>query len=99
MTDSASARQEQERTIRDRDRLLSNAEAELSFEQQRLVVMKKRLELERLRLELGRSESGAFSLSETDYRIQRLEVERREQTINYLKARRALSGDLKQGLS
>ena len=97
--DLAYTRQEQERSIRDRDRLLSNAQAELSFERQRLIVTTKRLELERLRLEVGRSESGAIAQAETDHRIQRLEVLRREQTLNYLRARRALSGDFKGGVS
>lgn len=96
--DLAYTRQEQERSVRDRDRLLSNAQAELSIEQQRLIVATKRLELERLRLEIGRSESGAIAQAETDYRIQQLEVLRREQTLNYLKARCALSGDFKDGV-
>lgn len=97
--DLAYTRQEQERSIRERDRLLSNSEAELLLERQRLAVITKRLELERLRLEVGRSELGAFSQTEIDHRIQRFEVLRREQTLNYLKARRALSGDFKKGTS
>lgn len=97
--DLAYTRQEQERSVRDRDRLLSNAQAEIFFERQRLIVTTKRLELERLRLEMGRSESGAIAQADTDYRIQRLEVLRREQTLNYLKARRALYGDFKGGVS
>lgn len=95
--DLAYTRQEQERAIRDRDRLFSNTEAELSFERQRLIVIAKRLELERLRSDVGRSEFGSFAQTETDYQIQRFEVLRREQTLNYLRARRALSGDFKGG--
>lgn len=97
--DIAYARQEQDRSIRERDRLLANAEAELSFERKRLLVITKRLELERLRSDIGRSESGVLAQTEADHRIQEFEVLRREQMLNYLKARRVLSGDVKQGLS
>lgn len=89
-------RQEQERAIRDRDRLFANTEAELTFERQRLRIIAKRLELERLRSDVGRSELGASAQAETDYQIQQFEVLRREQILNYLRARRALSGDFKQ---
>jgi outer membrane protein TolC len=95
--DLAYTRQEQERAIRDRDRLFSNAEAELSFERKRLIVLTRRVELERLRSEVGRSESGTFAQTESEFRIQQFEVMRREQILNYLRARRALSGDFKQG--
>jgi outer membrane protein TolC len=95
--DLAYTRQEQERAIRDRDRLFSNADAELSFERKRLIVLTRRVELERLRSEVGRTESGTFAQSESEFRIQQFEVMRREQILNYLRARRALSGDFKQG--
>jgi len=91
--------QDLERAVRDRVRMLANAESELIMERQRLEIATRRLKLERLRMEVGRTDTSTLEQVETDYKIQQAEVLRREQVISYLRARSALSGDMLEKLS
>lgn len=85
------AGQEQLRSERERTRTLDLAEEELELERERLNLVATRLKIDTLKVELGKAESSVKVASEVEYKIQSLEVRRREENVGY--ARAILTGD------
>lgn len=79
--------QEQARRVNEVSRLLSDMSEEEEIERRRLALMQKRAEINQSKLGLGRADAASIKIDERDIKVQKLELEKREEAVTYYKAK------------
>lgn len=79
--------QEKTRRVNEVSRLLTDMIEEEEIERRRLALMQKQAEINQAKLELGRTDAASIKIDERDIKVQKLELEKREEAIAYYKAK------------